>query len=126
MSIKAIELAFACYAVNDLKRAREFYEGKLGLKATSAVEGPGFGFVEYDIGAGTLAIGFGAPNFKPGVGGATVALEVEDFPAALQHLRSTGVPFFMEQVETRVCFMAAISDPDGNVLMVHKRKPGHG
>ncbi len=29
--LKVIELAFCCYAVTDMKRARAFYEGVLGL-----------------------------------------------------------------------------------------------
>lgn len=28
--MKVIEIAFTCYPVTDLKRAREFYEGVLG------------------------------------------------------------------------------------------------
>ena len=37
--LKVIELAFCCYAVTDVKRAREFYEGVLGLKPTIVLEG---------------------------------------------------------------------------------------
>ena len=31
----------------------------------------------------------------------------------------------MEPLETPVCHMAIISDPDGSRLLIHKRKPGH-
>ena len=34
--MKVIELAFCCYAVTDMKRAREFYEGVLNLKKPEA------------------------------------------------------------------------------------------
>jgi hypothetical protein len=33
--LKVIELAFACYAVTDMKRARAFYEDVLGLKPST-------------------------------------------------------------------------------------------
>jgi hypothetical protein len=32
----------------------------------------------------------------------------------------------METMETPVCHLAVIQDPDGNPLFVHKRKPGRG
>ena len=35
--LKVIELAFCCYAVTDMKRARAFYEGVLNLKPTMAM-----------------------------------------------------------------------------------------
>jgi catechol 2,3-dioxygenase-like lactoylglutathione lyase family enzyme len=33
--MKGIELAFCCYAVTDMERAREFYEGVLNLTPTT-------------------------------------------------------------------------------------------
>jgi catechol 2,3-dioxygenase-like lactoylglutathione lyase family enzyme len=33
--LKVVELAFCCYAVTDMKRARAFYEGVLGLKPST-------------------------------------------------------------------------------------------
>ena len=34
--IRVTEIAFACYAVTDMARARAFYEGELGLKPAHA------------------------------------------------------------------------------------------
>jgi predicted enzyme related to lactoylglutathione lyase len=120
--MKAIEVAFSCYAVTDLKRARTFYEDVLGLKPCSVFEKEGMGFIEYELGPHTLAIGAGAELFKPGPTGATVALEVEDFDEAIKSLKARQVRFVMESYDTPVCRMAAIADPDGNFLMIHKRK----
>ena len=53
MKINAI--AFVGIPVTDIKRAREFYEGVLGLKLTEEM-GKGH-WVEYAIGDGTLALG---------------------------------------------------------------------
>lgn len=120
-----IEIAFVAYAVTDVKRARAFYEGALGLKPASVFEKDGYAFIEYWIGKGNehcLVIGAGAPQFKPGKTGATVALEVDDFPASVKHLKDAGVKFLMDSYDSPVCSMALIEDPDGNQVMIHRRK----
>ena len=60
--MKIIEIAFSVYGVTDLPRARRFYEETLGLKPTKTYVKGDLGMVEYDIGAGTLSIGCGAPS----------------------------------------------------------------
>jgi predicted enzyme related to lactoylglutathione lyase len=122
VSLKIKEIAYSCYAVTDFARARGFYEGVLGLKSSMIYGEPGgMQWGEYDIGSGTLSIG-SAPQFKPSPDGCTVALEVEDFDAAIAHLRKHQVRFRMEPFDTPVCRMAAIFDPDGNSLMIHHRR----
>lgn len=124
--LKITEIAFSCYPVTDMVRARKFYEGVLGLKVTHhAGEPGGMEWTEYDIANGTLAIGAGAPGWKPTSEGCSVGLEVEDFDAAIADLKAKGVKFHMEPFETPVCRMAFINDPDGNAICIHKRKPGH-
>lgn len=118
--LKVTELAFACYAVTDLARARAFYEGILGLKPTTAVEDK---WVEYAFGPYALALG-SAPGFKPSPDGCTVALEVEDFDAAIAHLRANQVKFRIEPMQCPACRMAMICDPDGNTVCIHKRNAG--
>jgi predicted enzyme related to lactoylglutathione lyase len=120
--MKITEIAFTVLPVLSLKKARAFYEGVLGLKPSKVFEKDEMGMVEYDIGAGTLAIGCGSPLFKPSKDGGAVALEVEDFAAAIDHLKRSGCAFSLEGTETPVCRMAVVSDPDGNFLMFHKRK----
>ena len=63
----------------------------------------------------------GAPDWKPSAGG-SVGLEVDDFDAAINRLRTTGCTFRLEPMETPVCHMAVVFDPDGNSLMIHRRK----
>jgi len=124
MSIKAKEIAFSCYVVTDFSRARGFYEGILGLKPSMVYgEGGPMQWAEYDIGPGTLSIGCGAPGWKPSPDGCSVALEVEDFDGAVAHLRANGVKFRLEPMDTGICRMASIQDPDSNTLMIHQRKP---
>jgi predicted enzyme related to lactoylglutathione lyase len=122
--LKVIEIAFTCYPVTDMARARKFYEGILGLKSTITVgEAGGMQWTEYDLGAGTLALGAGAPNWHPRPDGCSVGLEMEDFDSAIAELKSKGVEFKMEPFPTPVCKMAFISDPDGNTICIHKRHP---
>jgi len=117
--LKVIELAFCCYAVTDLKRSRAFYEGVLGLKPATVLEGK---WVEYEFGPYALAIGCAPGMFKPSPDGCTAALEVEDFADALAHLKQHQVKFRVDACETPVCRMAMIFDPDGNTICIHKRK----
>jgi len=118
------EVAFFCYPVTDIARSRAFYEGVLQLKPTQVTEKPGMTWIEYDIGATTLCIGI-APGWTPSTEGGNVALEVDDFEKSVAALKAKNVPFTMEPLETPVCHMAIISDPDGSRLLIHKRKPGH-
>lgn len=120
--MKIIEIAYSCYAVTDIKKARAFYEGVLGLKTGSVFEGDKMAFIEYEIGLHTLAIGMGAPNFKPGNTGATVAFEVDDFDGFVKKIKDSKVPVAMDVMDSGVCHMILIKDPDSNQMMIHKRK----
>lgn len=120
--MKITEIAFVGYPVTDLARARAFYEGTLGLRPSRQFGDDAKGWVEYDIGANTLSIGNGAPDWKASAGGGSVGLEVEDFAEALARLQAHGRAPFFGPVETPVCRMAAVSDPDGNTIVIHKRK----
>jgi predicted enzyme related to lactoylglutathione lyase len=122
--MKVTELAFTCYPVTDIARARAFYEGLLGLVPTMNHETPGGHWIEYDIGAATLAIG-SAPGWEPSSQGCSVALEVDDFDAAIAELQAANVPIKVGPMETPVCHMAFVSDPDGNSVGIHRRKPAH-
>lgn len=122
--MKVVEIAFSCYPVTDMSRARAFYEGVLGLTATMDNQMEGDHWVEYDIGAGTLAIA-NAPGISPSRNGCSVALEVDDFDKAIAELKAAGVAFNFGPLETPVCHLVFVRDPDGNSIGVHKRKPGH-
>ncbi|HJT19067.1 MAG TPA: VOC family protein [Nitrospira sp.] len=120
--MKIVEIAFTCYPVADLPRARRFYEDVLGLKQSRLFGTEDKGFVEYDIGAGTLAIGNGSSDWPPSPGGGSVGLEVDDFDAAIARLKASGCTFRLDPLETPVCHMAVVSDPDGNSVTIHRRK----
>jgi predicted enzyme related to lactoylglutathione lyase len=122
--IKVTELAFTCYPVRDMKRARAFYENVIGLKPTMVHESEGNSWTEYEIGGGAFSLGQ-AEGWLPSDNGASVAFEMEDFDAAIQTLREHGVKFKMEPFPTPVCQMAFVFDSEGNTVCIHKRNPGH-
>jgi predicted enzyme related to lactoylglutathione lyase len=113
------EVAFVAIAVSDKERARKFYQETLELKPTrTQMDGA---WVEYDLGPTTIGVGC-HPAWQPSRDGTTVAFEVEDIDAAYTKLKERGVNFDIEKTETPVCWMAQFRDPDGNKLVVHKRK----
>src|SRR5215213_1819746 len=115
------KVAFTMYPVKDMPRARAFYEETLQL-------GPGSGgasspWVEFDLpGGGCLAITTVTPNEPSSRAGGTIAFEVDDLPATITQLKAKGVNFVMEDIESPVCRMAIVNDPDGNAIILHKLK----
>jgi len=119
--IKVQRLAFVGIPVTDMKRARAFYEGVLGLKISEQMMNGQW--IEYDLGNNTLAIASVGPQWTPSDQGTGAALEVEDFDAAVKSLKDQKVPFVVEAYESPCCRMAIIQDPDGNNIVIHKLKP---
>ncbi|MEI7560176.1 MAG: VOC family protein [Actinomycetes bacterium] len=111
---------FITIPTQDVDRALEFYEGKLGL--TRSVYMPDRGFAEVETGNVTISL----TNFeKMGMefhrNTNPFALHVDDLPAAKAALEADGVVFFGDPLDTGVCHMAFFADPDGNQLMLHSR-----
>ena len=112
-------IAFFVYPVADVKRARDFYERVLGLKAESTFNDE---WIEYDVAGTTFAITAMDDRHKPGAQGAVVAFEVADLDASVARLKATGTRFVQEKGESPVCRFAVVLDPDGNELIMHQRK----
>ena len=113
------EIAFHVYPVKDLGRARDFYERVLELRPSSNFEGK---WVEYEIAGATFALTAMDIGAVPGAAGAMIAFEVDDLEESLAAYRKAGVMPVVEPFETPVCKMALIADPDGNKVVIHKRK----
>lgn len=105
---------FVSVPTRDPDRARRFYAETLGL----AESAPG----ELESANVTLALWEperdGEP-FQPNTAG--IALRVADVGEARRLLEQQGVEFLGETVDTGVCHMAFCRDPDGNVLILHRR-----
>jgi predicted enzyme related to lactoylglutathione lyase len=114
------EIAFTGTPVTDMKRARAFYEGVLGLKPT--MESAGGLWVEYDVAGTTLGLGCYGEAWKPSRDGTCVGFEVDNPEAEIARLKSQGVPVLMDVTDTPLCRFGMISDPDGNRILIHKRK----
>jgi len=115
------DIAFVAYPVINIAHAHSFYEGVLCLKPNAPVKSETQPWIEYDIGSGTLGIGC-SPQWLPSQDGASVALEVEPFDAAVATLRQQQVPIIIGPMEMPGCHMVTVRDPDGNKLTLHWRK----
>lgn len=56
--------------------------------------------------------------------GAAVALAVDDIDAAAAACRRRRVRILAGPIETGVCWMLFLEDPEGNPLVLHQRKDG--
>jgi predicted enzyme related to lactoylglutathione lyase len=117
--MKVSEIAFTGTPVTDMKRARAFYEGTLGLKPN--MESAGGMWVEYGFGNGTFGIGCYGDVWKPSADGTCIAFEVEDVDAEFSDLKSKGVTIDLEPMNSPICRFGMIRDPDGNRILIHKR-----
>jgi predicted enzyme related to lactoylglutathione lyase len=117
--MKITAIAFVGIPVTKMSRAREFYEGVLGLQPDPEMTGEHW--TEYSIGDGTLAIACVGDQWKPSNDGTSAALEVDDLDAAIARLEKRQISY--DKVDSPVCQMAVIEDPDGNKLIIHKLKP---
>ncbi len=110
-------LPFFVYPVADMPRARRFYGELLGLVETANWDDQ---WVEYDLGAGTLALSAIMQGAAPGLAGCA-GLETDDFAGAVTHLKAAGVRFVMEPADTGVCRFARFLDSEGNHLALHRK-----
>jgi predicted enzyme related to lactoylglutathione lyase len=117
---------FISYIVTDLDRSEPFYRDVLGLTVSGPRGEPGTqgnGFMELEAGGTVISLLNAMPQVPLHPNG-IVALAVDDVHAAVEELRGKGVQIAMEPVETPVCFMAVVADPDDNKILLHQRKDG--
>jgi catechol 2,3-dioxygenase-like lactoylglutathione lyase family enzyme len=119
---------FVSVPVTDLERAKRFYGETLGLPE---IEHEEQGFPEYQLGDNVslyLLDMAKLPDTKfEGPHTASIALRVPDVEAAQKELEAKGVETFVQPdpFDTGVCHMGIFKDPDGNVLMLHRRYAPH-
>ena len=116
--MKIKNIAFVGIPVTDMERARAFYEDVLGLQPDPEMTGEHW--TEYSIGDGTLAIACVGEQWKPSNEGTSAALEVENLEEAIAEFEQRKIAY--DKVDSPVCRMAMIEDPDGNKLIIHKLK----
>jgi catechol 2,3-dioxygenase-like lactoylglutathione lyase family enzyme len=117
MRVRAID--FVVVNVSDVARSVRFYRDTLGVDVPLWEDSPRW--QEFQ----TAPVAFALREDKGGPGvNAAIALAVEDVAGAVEELRGKGVPILLEPRESEVCFSALIQDPDGNLLLLHRRKDG--
>jgi predicted enzyme related to lactoylglutathione lyase len=121
---KVTGLDLSGYMVKDAPRAIGFYRDVLGLEPTMVY--PEDRGAEYELPDGTTFGLWGGGGrvmpFQPSNG---ILFAVDDLGAAVAAVKARGIPVLMEH-ETPVCSMAMISDTEGNMLTLHKRKTSRG
>ncbi|HEY1366356.1 MAG TPA: VOC family protein, partial [Gaiellaceae bacterium] len=110
------QVDFITVPTRDTVGAVAFYHEVLGLPGSEHTEG--------EVEAPNVTLSFWEPEqdgleFKPNEAG--LALRVADVEAARAELESKGVEFIGETFDSKVCHMGFFKDPDGNVVILHRR-----
>jgi catechol 2,3-dioxygenase-like lactoylglutathione lyase family enzyme len=110
--------------VNDMAKAKEFYEGKLGLSGGEEI---GDGGHTYPAGEGTQIHIYPSPGHT-GSGATLAFFEASDVEKVVDELSSAGVTFeqYEDPIKTNEKGIADLEtdkvawfkDPDGNILAV--------
>ena len=111
---------FVTVPSRDFEESVHFYGTVLGLpEGKRWGDRPG---AEFQAGNLTIAImdptAFGQ-EFRPH--SLPIAFQVDDVAAARDHLKSQGVQFVAEMIDSGVCHQAIFLDPAGNALDLHHR-----
>jgi catechol 2,3-dioxygenase-like lactoylglutathione lyase family enzyme len=110
------QVDFVAVPTRDTERAVAFYRDVLGLSESE--------FSRAEVEVSNVTLSFWEPEaqgleFKPNEAG--VALRVADVAAARSELEDKGVEFMGETYDSSVCHMGFFKDPDGNVVILHRR-----
>jgi catechol 2,3-dioxygenase-like lactoylglutathione lyase family enzyme len=109
------QVDFVSIPTQDVPRALGFYREVLGLPESEFSEG--------EVETANVTLSFWNPEeqgepFVPNENG--VALRVPDVESAVEEVRAAGgVVIGIE--DSGVCHMGFVKDPDGNVLILHRR-----
>jgi catechol 2,3-dioxygenase-like lactoylglutathione lyase family enzyme len=106
---------FVAVPTRDLVRAVAFYRDVLGLPESDYGDG--------EVEAPNVTLSFWKPEeqgetFVPNENG--IALRVADVHAAVEEVRTSGAQVIGVE-DTGVCHMGFVKDPDGNVVILHRR-----
>ncbi len=106
---------FVSVPTRDVARAVAWYRDVLGLPESEFTEG--------EVETANLTLSFWLPEeqgepFVPNENG--VALRVADVKEAVEDVRAAGA-VVMGIEESGVCHMGFVKDPDGNVIILHRR-----
>src|SRR5919108_1792323 len=109
------QVDFVSVPTRDTRRAVEWYRNVLGLPESE--------YSEDEIETPNVTLSFWNPDeqgerFVPNENG--IALRVADVHEAVSELRAAGAEVVGID-DTGVCHMGFVKDPDGNVMILHRR-----
>ena len=115
MQVERID--FVAIPSRDARRAAEFYGETLELRRDE--------HRDLEFWAGDTCLNIWEPErygveFRPQKNG-HLAFRVPDVAAARKELEAKGVAFLGETYDSSVCHMGFFKDPDGNVVILHRR-----
>jgi catechol 2,3-dioxygenase-like lactoylglutathione lyase family enzyme len=114
MNVERVD--FVSVATRETARAVDWYRDVPGLPESRVTGG--------EIETPNVTLSFWVPEREGlpfAANEAGVALRVPDVEAARAELEAKGVEFVAETWDSGVCHFAAFRDPDGNVLILHRR-----
>lgn len=112
-------IAYTMYPVIDMARARQFYEGEIGLSAN--FEHANGQWVEYEA-DGCFVLTTLAPVKPSADFGGNIAFEVEDVVALTARLKEKGYVVRVEVTETPSFNMSVVVDSEGNGVTLCQQK----
>ncbi len=118
MEIEQVD--FVSVPTRDYERAVAWYRDVLGLPVSE--------YTPAEVETPNVTLGFWNPEgdgepFVPNAGG--IALRVADLQAACEEVAAAGAEVIGIE-DTGVCLMGFCKDPDGNVLILHRRYAPRG
>jgi catechol 2,3-dioxygenase-like lactoylglutathione lyase family enzyme len=114
------QVDFVSVPTRDVERAVAWYRDALGLPVSDVTPG--------EIETPNVTLSFWSPEadgeqFRANEAG--IGLRVADVAAAVEEARAAGAEV-MGIEDTGVCHMGFVRDPDGNVLILHRRYAPRG
>jgi catechol 2,3-dioxygenase-like lactoylglutathione lyase family enzyme len=114
------QVDFVSVPTRDIDSAVAWYRDVLGLSPSEVTEG--------EVETRNVTLSFWAPEadgepFQPNAAG--IGLRVADVAAAVEEARAGGAEVIGIE-DTGVCHMGFVKDPDGNVLILHRRYAPRG
>ncbi|HYY02763.1 MAG TPA: VOC family protein [Gaiellaceae bacterium] len=114
MNVEQVD--FITIPTRDVERSVAFYRDVLGIPESE--------YKGAEVETPNVTLSFWNPEeqgieFKPNEAG--FAVRVADVAEARRELEAKGVEFLGDTFDSRVCHMGFFKDPDGNVVILHKR-----
>jgi predicted enzyme related to lactoylglutathione lyase len=123
-AIPVTAVDFVMHNARDLKKLRSWYQKTFGFRRGEEWHDAWSEFATEPV--SFCLNGPAKKELKSGIwtDGAVMALAVPDVVAAAKACRRRKIPLLFGPIETKVCWLLLIKDPEGNRIVLHQRKDG--